>query len=247
MLRLLSIEIIKLKKNRQFLILTIILILSFFGLNYIVSEIFTKEAANILHISRWNAVAFINGFSFTIPAMIIIMHTCSEYTYRTGRQNIIDGLTRKQYVATKFVMVVALALFTTILVFLFAFIFGIFSNIEFNFEALKYIVYYFIQSLVYLVLAFTLALFLKRAILSLSIFIVYSLIIDNYLDSKFNKIIGGLLPLSSCDHLIPMPFSGGIEWLNYSSKPEYVYLIFTCIYLCLFCFACFYRYEKQDL
>lgn len=261
MLRLLSIEFLKLRGNRQFFLMTLILGISIIGVNYVLAFMLSNAPMDQRTISRllllpeemfpYLLVSFICGFLFPIPAMIIIMHTCAEYTYRTHRQNIIDGLTRRQYITTKLSMVVAFALITTLTVYISASIMGTFSGAPFTFIAFKYIFYYFIQATMYLSLAFLLALLLKRAILSLGIFLTYVLIFENILEYKLAKkfdvaIISDLLPLSSTDHLIPAPFKDMLM-TGFTPKPEIVYIIASFVYIAACAAICFYRYEKQDL
>jgi ABC-type transport system involved in multi-copper enzyme maturation permease subunit len=221
-------------------------------MNYIVRKFLrTMPMTDDLITSPWHLVAYLCGFLFAIPAMIIIVNTCSEYTYRTHRQNVIDGMTRKQYVAAKLLFILSIALLTTVAVFASALVMGVFAELEISFDALKNIFYYFLQTTMYLCLAFLLALFLKRSILALGVFIAYSLILENWLEHKFNewylKTISDLLPLSACDHLISVPSKNFVAIAPGDPKSETVYLIATLAYIVVCCAICFYRYEKQDL
>ncbi|MDR2424355.1 MAG: ABC transporter permease [Prevotellaceae bacterium] len=258
MLRLLSIEFLKLRTNRQFLALVLLLLITISVVDYVIMKTNGGNArmmSKLLSIPEemlaYSLVSFVCGFIFTIPAMIIIMHTCAEYTYKTHRQNIIDGMTRQQYIATKLMLVVAIALFTTIAVYLIAFLIGTFDNSPFSLAAMKYMVFYFVQAVMYLSLAFLFALIIKRSILSLSVFVVYSLIFENILEYKLGKkfdasAISDMLPLASCDHLITAPDRQIFSFIA-DPKPETVYLAATLIYIAACCALCFYRYGKQDL
>jgi ABC-type transport system involved in multi-copper enzyme maturation permease subunit len=183
------------------------------------------------------------------------MHTCAEYTYRTNRQNVIDGLSRNQYVTTKILFVIAMALFATIITFIAAFVTGISSGSAISFEGFRYIYYFFIQSVAYFGLAFLLALLLKKTALTIGLFFVYSLIIENVLERYLNKInigierIGCFLPLSSSKHLLmPEDLKVMLKMVNLGdSHPEYAYLVASIIYIVLCGWACYYRYRKQDL
>lgn len=248
MLHLLSIEALKLRRNRPFWILLGLYAISLFGINHISSEIFNNQLLELFTFPTvWKDVAYISGFLVVIPGIIVIMHTCAEYTYRTNRQNIIDGLNRKQYVTSKILFVVAISLFSTLIVFLCAFFIGLSSKTTVLFTQIKFIFYFFIQSLVYLTLALMLALFIKKSILTTGIFLLYSMIIENILERRINKIfeIGDLLPLASSDHLITTPYI--TEFIGEPAHSEYVYLLLSLCYIVLMCFICYYKYEKQDL
>jgi hypothetical protein len=252
MMYLLQIEFLKLHRNRQFFIPVLILLTSVFGMNYIVRQFLkTMPMTDELITSPCHLVAYLCGFLFAIPAMIVIVNTCSEYTYRTHRQNVIDGMTRTQFVAAKLLVVLAVALLTVAAVFGSASIIGIFSEAGLSSDAPKYVFYYFLQTSMYLCLAFLLALFLKRSILALGVFVAYSLFIENWLEHKLNewgfKTISDLLPLAACDHLISVPSKNFIAIAPGDPKSETVYLIATLVYIFACCAICFYRHEKQDL
>jgi ABC-type transport system involved in multi-copper enzyme maturation permease subunit len=153
--------------------------------------------------------------------------------------------------------VIVLALFSTILTAVCAFIIGIWGDTPVSFENFRYIGYFFIQAVSYIGLSFLFALILKKSALTIGIFFIYSLIIENILDKYLNKInidigidnLGHLLPLSSSDHLLI--FSDLKTMMSMTgmgaSEPEYVYLTASVIYIILCGLACYYRYKKQDL
>jgi hypothetical protein len=203
----------------------------------------------------WKIVSFISSFLLVIPGFIMIMHTCSEYTYRTHRQNLIDGLSRNQYITAKILFVIALALFSTILTFVCALFIGISGDAPVSFNNFRYISYFFIQALMYTGLSFFFSLLLKKTALTIGVFFTYSLVLENVLEKYINKInigvdnIGQLLPLSSSDHLLLFDqLKTAMEMASPgASKPEYVYLITSIIYIILFGYASYCLYKKQDL
>jgi hypothetical protein len=227
--------------------------LSALGVNYIISEII-KSMGKTTFINVWEIVPFISSFLLVIPGFIIIMHTCSEYTYRTNRQNVIDGLSRDQYITTKLLFVITLALFSTIVTIITTFITGI-SLGDVSFKGFKYIYYFFIQATAYISLAFLFALLLKKTGLTIGLFFIYSLIIENILERYINKIhigidkIGEFLPLSSSEHLLtPDSITTVLNMANMgNAHSANAYLISSIIYIILCCLACYYRYRKQDL
>jgi ABC-type transport system involved in multi-copper enzyme maturation permease subunit len=151
--------------------------------------------------------------------------------------------------------VVALALFSTILTAVCAFFIGISGDTPVSFNGFRYIFYFFIQAVMYIGLSFFFSLLFKKTALTIGIFFTYSLIIENVLENYINKInigtdhIGQFLPLASSDHLLLFDkFNSAMNMANMgSSKPEYVYMITSIIYIILFGYACYYLYKKQDL
>jgi ABC-type transport system involved in multi-copper enzyme maturation permease subunit len=182
------------------------------------------------------------------------MHTCSEYTYRTHRQNVIDGLSRNQYVTSKILFVIVLALFSTILTAACAFCIGVSGETAVSFHNFRYIFYFFVHAVMYLGLAFLFALLLRKTALTIGIFFVYSLMLENILEHYLNKLntgitnIGDFLPLASSDHLLVFDkMKAAFSMLGTTSKPEYVYLTVSIVYIALFGLICYYYNKKQDL
>ena len=245
MLHLLTIESLKLKNNRSFWVLAGLFVLSILGITYALSEMPLLQRV-------WQEVAYICGFALVIPGMIIIMHTCAEYTYKTHRQNIIDGLSRSQCITTKLLFVFVLALASTLLTFCSAFLVGLSSESAISFANFRYVFYFFIQALMYISVAFLCGLLFKRAAMSIGIYFLYAIVLENILEFRLNKFtssldfgLGTYLPLASSDHLIPPPSISAFLQPSLGSEISYVLLALCYITLC---FAlCYRRYQKQDL
>ena len=82
--------------------------------------------------NTWLTTSYVTGCLLVLPAMMILILVTNEYTYRTGRQNIIDSWSRKDFIRVKFALAVILALITTVLVFFTAMIFGFVSQTDFS-------------------------------------------------------------------------------------------------------------------
>jgi ABC-type transport system involved in multi-copper enzyme maturation permease subunit len=63
----------------------------------------------------WHTVAFFSSLFIFIPAVVIIMLITNEYSYRTLRQNIVDGWSRSQFIASKLIDVFIITLLITLL------------------------------------------------------------------------------------------------------------------------------------
>src|SRR5580704_1643184 len=111
MIRLLKIEWMKVKNYRTFWILLLITIVSMPAFNYTVYDLtnnsFPKvRGKNILGSpfgfpEVWQTVAWNSALLLLIPAVFVITLTTNEFTYRTHRQNIIDGWGRNQFINVK--------------------------------------------------------------------------------------------------------------------------------------------------
>src|SRR5438552_12304467 len=73
----------------------------------------------------WRTMAFFSSFFIYIPAIVVIMLITNEYTYRTNRQNIIDGWSRKNFMTAKMIDVLMLSGIVTLLYAVAALIIGL--------------------------------------------------------------------------------------------------------------------------
>ena len=168
-----------------------------------------------------------------------------------SKKNIIDGLTRQQFVIAKILFGIVIALLTTLSCFLIALYFGSSYSTSFSFNGIEYIGYSFIQTLCYLFVAMILAVFMRRSGLAMAVFFLYGLV--------FEQLLGGLLdykilsngtlrfyfPLEASDVLIPVTFGSSIVYKN---APTQTVLIITClVYITLFVFLSLRKFKTDDL
>src|SRR5690606_24020100 len=77
----------------------------------------------------WHFNTYIAAILKIFLAIVIVSMMANEYSYRTLKQNLIDGLSKKEYVLSKFFTVVGFALISTLFVFVVSMILGlIFSD-----------------------------------------------------------------------------------------------------------------------
>lgn len=220
MKELLSIEWLKLKRYRTFWVLTVLflvllplinlsIIFGAFtfggsgGLNLITAEYsFPKVWDNMGHSASWLIQCL---------AILVIIITCNEFSYRTNRQNIIDGLSKMQFYHSKVYLVVVLSLLATLYTFFNATLFGICSSGSFSGfgSTLLQAGYFFICCLDYLGFGLFMGLWLRRSGLSIALFLVYAMFVEAVFSGIFNKVtgtsIGDFLFLQSADDLFPFP------------------------------------------
>jgi ABC-type transport system involved in multi-copper enzyme maturation permease subunit len=132
MKRLLAIELQKIWKNRASRILTIsyFVILSFIAM---IASIKLEIGNFKLHFAEMGIFnfPFIWHFNFYIAAslkfflaIVIVSMMANEYSYGTLKQNLIDGMSKKEFVLSKFLTVVLFALTSTLFVFIMSMILG---------------------------------------------------------------------------------------------------------------------------
>ena len=157
MLRLLSIEFHKFKYNKPSRILTLI----YFGLLTSIALIaIIKFDIGIIkfHLADmgifnfpyiWHFNTYMASLFKFFLLLVIVSMISNEYSYKTLKQNLIDGLSKKEFILSKFYTVIVLAGISTFFVFIVSLILGfIYSDYnEFSiiFTDLEYLLGFFIK------------------------------------------------------------------------------------------------------
>src|SRR5882762_8180737 len=72
----------------------------------------------------WMNLIWVSGLLKVMVGIMTVISICNEYTYRTVRQNIIDGLSRWEFLKTKIVTNVMLSLMSAAMIFLIGLVTG---------------------------------------------------------------------------------------------------------------------------
>lgn len=269
MMHILRIEWLKLRKYRAFMVLLILTVAGILGSSYIAYSIMgligdTAAQAPPMAAAVGNAVlgnpfafpevfhtvAYISSFTLILPGLIVILLVSNEYSYRTHRQSVIDGLSRTCFITGKILLTVLLAVGLTLTVFLTACLFGAFGTGGFSFRGIEYVGFFFIQALSYMSVAMVVAMLVKRAGIGIGVYFVYALIAENVLTLVMNNRIyagsGYFLPLESAGSLIPAPTMIG-RMLSENAPGQAYLLVAAVVWIGLCLWFCKRRFEKSDL
>jgi len=190
----------------------------------------------------YHYVTYISSFFNLLIGVIIVVFTCNEIKYKTQRQNLIDGLSKKELILSKFYVVIALSVLITLYTFLIALIFGLCNGSTDVLNGIRYIAFYQLSTFGYFIFAFFLSNLLKNPALS----IVF------YLLSTFLEGIAGLIakdysqffPLSTLSNLIPIPvLPDGFEYAMTEVQTASLGLF----YALTFMFLSYYILSKRDV
>ena len=145
MKRLLAIELQKIWKNKASRVLTIayFVILSFIALRASIKfnigsfqfRIADEGIFNFPYI--WHFNTYIASILKLFLAIVIVSMMANEYSYGTLKQNLIDGMSKKEFVLSKFLTVLVFAAGSAIFIFIMSLILGL------SFTSLKFIPYCF--------------------------------------------------------------------------------------------------------
>lgn len=262
MIQLLKIEWLKVKNYRTFWILSALFVVSIFGINYITYQVQShRPKANpmadmILGVPPfqfpdvWHTVAYMSSFLLFIPGLLMIIAITNEYNFKTHRQNVIDGLSRSQFITTKLAVAGIISLVSTLLVLIMAFVFGLVEGAAISFEKIQFILYFFIQALSYTGVALLIGVLFKRSGIAVGIFFLYIAVLENTLVFFLNRNISGLgyfLPLETTDQLIPFPFFREVI-KQFVTPPDLIYLLIASVaYLAAYVVITKRKFETSDL
>jgi len=161
----------------------------------------------------WQNLTWAGGLIKIALAIMTVISITNEYTYRTIRQNIIDGMSRKEFLLSKVMMNVVLSLMSMVALFFIATITGLIYSLEldfpYGFTGIGFFPAYFLEVFAFLSFALMLGIFLQRSGLTIIILLsasVIELIIKAKVDNYFPEIIP-YFPLESISNLVPMPFA----------------------------------------
>ena len=205
----------------------------------------------------WRTVAYFSSLFVFIPAIVIILLITNEYTYKTNRQNIIDGWSRRTFLTGKLFDVIILSAIVTALYFLVALVIGL-SNTTHPAADNRKLAYYTglfaLQTFSQLSLAFMVGLLIRKSFIALAVFAFYFIIAEpisvNVLKYKYKNEIGEYFPLEISHRLLPKPaFIGRINQDAYNSALKAVnsHIFYTLILILITWAFCFWINNRRDL
>ncbi|SEG11379.1 ABC transporter permease [Flavobacterium urumqiense] len=228
MKRLLSIELQKIWKNKgsRVLTLTYFILLTFIAL---IASIKFDLGVFKLHLAEmgifnfpfiWHFNTYIASILKLFLAIVIVSMMANEYSYGTLKQNLIDGMSKKEFILSKFLTILLFALVSTVFIFILSLILGFsfssYTEIGIVLSDLDYLLGYFIKLIGFFSFCLFLGILVKRSAFALGFLLVWN-IIEGILkgiltykifpDSTIAAYITQFFPLESMSNLIVEPFS----------------------------------------
>ncbi|EOG6904426.1 putative ABC-type transport system, permease component [Flavobacterium psychrophilum] len=228
MKRLLSIELQKIWKNKASRVLTItyFVLLSFIALIASIKFDLGTFKLNLAEMGIFN-FPFIWHFNTYIAAIlkfflaiVIVSMMANEYSYGTLKQNLIDGMSKKEFILSKFLTVILFALCSTVFVFVMSIILGYsfssYTELGIVFSGLEYILAFFVKLVGFFSFCLFLGIFVKRSAFALGFLFVWNIVegiakgmltFKIFPNSNTAQNITQFFPLEAMSNLIVEPFS----------------------------------------
>ena len=274
MLRLLNLELQKLLLNRTSKILIFVsFILPFFvillsSLKIPFFGFFTLELGDlgifnfpiIWHITTFFAAQFKFFFAIVVVSMI-----GNEYSNKTIKQNLIDGLSKKEFILSKFYTIVFFSLISTILIFIISFCIGMYyssyTEASIIFRETDFLIAYFVKLVGFFTLCLFFGMLVKRSAFALAfLFILYIIeyiilgLITWQSNYELAEKIQNFFPLKSMYKLIDQPFQR-IMMTKFPDKMDLTYdyavhwyeIVIVLCWTILFLFLSYRILKNRDL
>ncbi|MCK5821649.1 MAG: hypothetical protein KAH17_07180 [Bacteroidales bacterium] len=211
----------------------------------------------------WDTYAYLAGKSNMFLAIIVIFLIGNEFSYRTFRQHVIDGMTRDELLFGKLMVIGVIALANTILIFILGWIFGLIYSTGYTFHdtisSISILGIYFIQAVAYMIMALFLTIWLRNKTLSMVVLLMYSLILEPIIRLIVKKYVwvklGLFFPVKVTTKMTPIPENGLIEFIKSNAEingfgdslPLYLNIFLAIAYSLFFFFLARWIMLKRDL
>lgn len=228
MLRLLDIELHKLRYSRsaKILTLTYFILITFiamfasieFDLGSMHFRLADQGIFNFPFI--WHFNSYIAALLKLFLAIVIVSMMSNEYSNRTLKQNLIDGMSKKEFVLSKFYTILLFSLISTLFLFVVSLVLGYsfsdYTELSIVFSDMEYLLAYFVKITGFFAFCMFLGILIKRSAFALGFLFIWW-ILENiangilswriFTESDTGEKIVQFFPLSSMSNLVVEPFS----------------------------------------
>jgi hypothetical protein len=224
----LKLEYLKFRRYKPFWIIIGLFIVSYFALglsiksfiDYMISnrngpfEKFFETGLPIFDfVDVWQNMAYITFLFKFILAFVVIISVCQEYSLRTIRQNMIDGLSRREYVISKLGLITVLSLLSGVLLLILGFSLGMmYSPVrspEFIVQSIGFVPAYAFECFCFLAFALFTATLIRKTGFTIVLFSLYALVMEPILTTYMKyeaEVATWYFPVRAINNLIEVPF-----------------------------------------
>jgi ABC-type transport system involved in multi-copper enzyme maturation permease subunit len=226
MIRLINLELQKLFLNKtskilifiSFILPLCVILLSAVKINFF--GFFTLELGELGIFNFpiiWHITTFFSALFKFFFAIVVVSMIGNEYSNKTLKQNLIDGLSKKEFILSKFYVIVFFSLISTIIIFIVSLLLGLiyssYNEFQIIIQQIEFLAAYFVKLVGFFSFCLFLGVLAKRSAFALG-FLFVDLILEwiilGVISWKSNYEIAqkvqDFLPLTSMSNLIKQPF-----------------------------------------
>ncbi len=235
-MKLLQIELRKIVPYKMFWVMSGIYVLSLFFFSYGLPSLIdyfsmqskTPEVKLLMNFlynfpDIWQNLSWAASLRFFIKiflGMIIIILVTNEYSFLTIRNNIINGLSRTDFLLSKVYVAILFSIAATLLIFLTGTILGLIYSTTINFHVffgkMIFLLGYFVETLTFLLFSMMMGILVRRTGFAIGVLFVYP-IIELIVQQKIPESIQPFLPLNAMNHILRTPNTSLIQF----KSPEF--------------------------
>ncbi|MFZ2284046.1 MAG: ABC transporter permease subunit, partial [Lutibacter sp.] len=215
----------------------------------------------------WHFNTYIASILKFFLLLVIVSMMANEYSNKTLKQNLIDGLSKKEFVLSKFYTVILLALVSTIFVFVVSLILGYsysdFTEFSIVTTDLEYLIAFFVKLVAFFSFGLFLGILVKRSAFAVGAMLVWAMIegfAKGMLYWKFDTMVDNVMqffPLEAMSNLIKEPFTrlGAVKTVakqvgedlskDFSVQPKDIMI--ALVWTAIFIYLSYALLKKRDL
>ena len=274
MIRLLQLELQKLLLNRtskilifiSFILPLCVIVLSAIKINFF--GFFTLELGELGIFNFpivWHITTYFSALFKFFFAIVVVSMIGNEYSNKTLKQNLIDGLSKREFILSKFYTIVFFSIISTLIIFILSLVLGLvyssYNEISIIVREIEFLPAYFLKLLGFFSFCLFLGVLAKRSAFALAFlfvdfileWIVFGLIFWKSNVEMATK-IQNFFPLTAMSNLIKQPFQR-VAMSKFPEKNDLGYdyavhldsSIIVVLWTAIFILSAYYLIKKRDL
>lgn len=200
----------------------------------------------------WLNLIWFSGLLKIVLSIMVVISVTNEFTYRTIRQNIIDGMSRSQFLFSKVLTNVLLSLMSVVMIFLIGLVTGMIYSPTIDFQNiitdLEFFPAYFLEIFFFLSYALLMSILIQRSGLTI-ILLLLSQMIEAIITANIDELVPAIIPffpMRSIWNLIDMPYQ------RYAFQEIQDYLTFSSVaivlaWIVIFNYLSYLKLKKSDI
>jgi ABC-type transport system involved in multi-copper enzyme maturation permease subunit len=274
MIRLLQLELQKLILNRtskilifiSFILPLCVIVLSAIKINFF--GFFTLELGELGIFNFpivWHITTYFSALFKFFFAIVVVSMIGNEYSNKTLKQNLIDGLSKREFILSKFYTIMFFSLISTVIIFILSLVLGLvyssYNEISIVVREIEFLPAYFLKLLGFFSFCLFLGVLAKRSAFALAFlfvdfileWIVFGLIVWKSNIEMATK-IQNFFPLTAMSNLIKQPFQR-VAMSKFPEKNDLSYdyavhfdsALIVILWTAIFILSAYYLIKKRDL
>jgi ABC-type transport system involved in multi-copper enzyme maturation permease subunit len=274
MIRLLQLELQKLLLNRtskvlifiSFILPLCVIVLSAIKINFF--GFFTLELGELGIFNFpmvWHITTYFSALFKFFFAIVVVSMIGNEYSNKTLKQNLIDGLSKKEFILSKFYTIAFFSLISTLIIFCISLILGLvyssYNEINIIIREIEFLPAYFIKLVGFFSFCLFLGVLAKRSAFALAFLFVdfiFEWIVFGLISWKSDMALAikvqNFFPLTSMSNLIKQPFQR-VAMTKFPNKNDLDYdyavhfdsMLIVALWVVVFVYLSYYLLKKRDL